>query len=97
MATRPLIARVGGPQDGTCALGRSERQCASGKGTIKGRWERADTGFFALLGCPTGHRLNNESGHDVQACIRCEEGKYMADPNNPELVCERCPKGESSA
>ena len=84
-------------QDGTCALERQERQCESGKGQIKGSWERSDTGFFALLGCPTGHRLNNGSGHDVQACERCQEGKYMADPNNPELACEQCPKGKICA
>jgi len=56
-------------------------------------WTRSENGYFALLGCPTGFRLNNQSGHDVQGCIRCEEGKYMADPKNPSISCEKCPIG----
>lgn len=37
-------------------------------------------------GCPTGHLLNNETGHDVQACVQCAEGKYMANSNDPSLA-----------
>ena len=83
-------------QDGTCALERPELQCEQGVGEMKGTWKRVtDFGLYALLGCPTGHLLNNETAHDVQACIRCEEGKYMADPNNPDIACETCPRGRS--
>ena len=60
---------------------------------IKGFWQRsAVDGLFALLGCPIGHRLNNMTGPDVQACLQCPDGKYMQDPNDPDAICQQCPK-----
>jgi hypothetical protein len=59
---------------------------------IKGNWMRStQDGSFSLLGCPVGHRLNNLSGHDVQACLQCPEGKFMLDPNDPSQACQACP------
>jgi hypothetical protein len=78
--------------DGSCALAGGSLQCASGMETIKGNWMRStQDGSFSLLGCPVGHRLNNISGHDVQACLQCPEGKFMLDPNDPSQVCQACP------
>jgi hypothetical protein len=78
--------------DGSCALAGGSLQCASGMETIKGNWIRStQDGSFLLLGCPVGHRLNNISGHDVQACLQCPEGKFMLDPNDPSQVCQACP------
>ena len=78
--------------DGSCALAMSNLQCKTGMDAIKGTWKRSNQdGRFSLLGCPIGHRLNNETGHDVQACQRCPEGMYMLDPNDPSQTCQACP------
>jgi hypothetical protein len=78
--------------DGSCALATRNLQCAPGKEAIKGTWMRStQNGHFLLFGCPVGHRLNNESGHDVQDCLQCPEGTYMLDPNDPSESCQACP------
>ena len=78
--------------DGSCALARDNWQCALGMEAIKGNWMRStQDGSFSLLGCPVGHRLNNISGHDAQACLQCPEGKFMLDPSDPSQVCQACP------
>ncbi len=78
--------------DGTCALAEDNLQCAPGMEAINGNWMRStQDGSFLLLGCPVGHRLNNVSGHDLQACLQCPEGKFMLDPNDPSQACQACP------
>jgi hypothetical protein len=79
--------------DGSCALSTSILQCAPGMDAIKGIWTRSiQDGRYSLHGCPVGHRLNNRSGHDVQACLQCPEGRYMLDPNDPSQTCQVCPQ-----
>jgi len=50
------------------------------------------TGSFTLLGCPVGHKLNNGTGQDLQACNQCSEGQYIADSNDNSISCLLCPK-----
>jgi hypothetical protein len=63
--------------DGTCALQNNDLKCANGLTPIKGIWKRMPTGLFTLLGCPVGHKLNNRTGQDFQACNQCSEGQDM--------------------
>ena len=65
--------------DGFCSLPKVE--CTGSE--IKGEWKRLPDGTFALLSCPTGHQLINETGHDFQTCGRCETGFFINSPNDP--------------
>lgn len=38
------------------------------------------------------NRLNNMTGPNVQSCIQCPDGKYMQDPEDPNAICQQCPK-----
>ena len=77
--------------DSTCALAKPGLKCSPLESPVNGVWRRGPGGLFSLLGCPSGFRLNNETGHDVQACAQCPVGKYMLDSNDPKLSCQTCP------
>lgn len=77
--------------DSTCALAKPGLKCSPLASAVVGIWRRGPDGLFTLLGCPTGFRLINDTGHDVQACIQCPDGKYMLDSNDPTLSCQTCP------
>ena len=74
--------------DLSCAFGKPQYQCDVGMPSIKGSWTRREDGLFALMSCPVGHQLINQTGHDMQECKQCAEGKYMLDPNDPSMVCQ---------
>ena len=73
--------------NGICSL--PTQKCTAGE--IKGTWERGSDGKFALLSCPIGHQLVNETGHDVQTCVRCEAGFFIMSSSDPNEICQKCP------
>ena len=59
---------------------------------IVGDWLRdISSNEFTLVGCPVGHKLQNASGHDNLACLKCAEGFYVQNPRDPSDVCRKCP------
>jgi hypothetical protein len=82
--------------DGTCGLRNSPHFMCSGVGSqskpkVVGTWIRGLDERFAVIGCPRGHQLINETGYELQECFMCAEGKYISDSNDPSLKCSRCP------
>jgi hypothetical protein len=82
--------------DGTCGLRNSPDFMCSGIGSqskpkVVGTWIRGLDERFAVIGCPTGHQLINETGYELQECFMCSEGKYISNSNDPSSKCFRCP------
>jgi hypothetical protein len=54
-------------------------------------------GIYRLVGCPAGHQLVNSINgifsHDIQNCLACASNFYIADSNNSNFSCQRCPTG----
>ena len=70
-----------------CGLRTRPRACP-----VVGEWQRDIVlDEFILVGCPTGYKLENGSGHDNRECRKCAEGFYVQDSRNPSDLCRKCP------
>jgi len=87
-------------QCNTCPIGAecSDRALGCGLRTpdfvceLMGTWIRdKETDKFRLTRCPVGYKLENSTGHDNLACIKCNEGYYVQDPSDPKDICRKCP------
>ena len=58
---------------------------------VLGSWIRGPNEMYRLIGCPTGHKLINGAGYELQECFKCQEGKYISDSNDPSAQCFNCP------
>ena len=82
-------------RDGSCSIHSSldleSPVCSDGSVSfILGTWIPVD-GRAVLIGCPTGFRLLNQTGAELQVCQECADGKFMFDPREPGLECQPCP------
>jgi hypothetical protein len=48
---------------------------------------------YALLACPVGYRLGNDTGYESQQCQKCGDGQYIQKSDDPSARCFNCPAG----
>ena len=80
--------------DGSCSIRSSfdyaKPSCPAGSTIPKGVWTLTSQGV-SLISCPTGFRLVNQTGDEMQHCQQCADGEYMDDSAVPMLECRLCP------
>jgi len=54
-------------------------------------WVDGGDGRFYLKSCPLGHQLINNTGYELQQCLKCDLGEYVERSDDPAYVCEPCP------
>ena len=81
--------------NGACGFRNAGFLCegvgADVKPKVVGTWARGDDEKYYVTDCPTGHRMINNTGYELQECSQCPEGKYVSVNNNPAYKCWRCP------
>jgi len=55
------------------------------------KWVAGTDGQFWLTKCPTGYRMENDTGYENQQCVKCEEDFFIARSDDPSFQCYRCP------